>query len=275
MITKQCEHCGKRYEVSKRVAWQSKFCSDDCRYTFHSRRKGYGPLEERLKIRKKQKEENQRKKAKERLQKIQTKECTECGTEFESIRSRTLTCSSECSRIRKNRVKSQRDSKRLNANNIIDKDISLRILYKRDHGICYICNEKCNPHDRVVDSTGGSVGPDYPTIDHIVPLARGGKHAWDNVKLAHHQCNSLKGDALPSEFFHEPIDIDVDEAYVLAKKTSSNKKAVEQYSKEGKLIAVYESTADASKQTKIKVKGIQKCARGECPTYKGYIWVYI
>jgi 5-methylcytosine-specific restriction endonuclease McrA len=36
--------------------------------------------------------------------------------------------------------------------------------------------------------------PTAPTVDHIIPLARGGSHTWDNVQLAHHLCNSLKGD---------------------------------------------------------------------------------
>ena len=34
----------------------------------------------------------------------------------------------------------------------------------------------------------------YPTIDHVMPLAKGGMHSWDNVRLAHHGCNSAKGD---------------------------------------------------------------------------------
>jgi 5-methylcytosine-specific restriction endonuclease McrA len=34
----------------------------------------------------------------------------------------------------------------------------------------------------------------YPSIDHIVPLAKGGNHTWNNVQLAHHYCNTLKRD---------------------------------------------------------------------------------
>jgi 5-methylcytosine-specific restriction endonuclease McrA len=33
-----------------------------------------------------------------------------------------------------------------------------------------------------------------PTIDHIVPLARGGTHEPSNVQSAHFICNALKGD---------------------------------------------------------------------------------
>jgi len=34
----------------------------------------------------------------------------------------------------------------------------------------------------------------YPSIDHVVPLSRGGLHEWGNVKLAHRICNSIKKD---------------------------------------------------------------------------------
>ena len=36
-------------------------------------------------------------------------------------------------------------------------------------------------------------GNNYPSIEHIKPAALGGSHTWDNVKLAHRRCNSLKG----------------------------------------------------------------------------------
>jgi 5-methylcytosine-specific restriction endonuclease McrA len=36
--------------------------------------------------------------------------------------------------------------------------------------------------------------PLAPTIDHVIPLARGGWHAPDNVQAAHFLCNSRKSD---------------------------------------------------------------------------------
>jgi 5-methylcytosine-specific restriction endonuclease McrA len=38
--------------------------------------------------------------------------------------------------------------------------------------------------------------PDAPTVDHIIPLAKGGTHTWDNVQLAHWSCNSDKRDII-------------------------------------------------------------------------------
>jgi 5-methylcytosine-specific restriction endonuclease McrA len=39
------------------------------------------------------------------------------------------------------------------------------------------------------------------TLDHVVPLARGGAHDSGNVVAACGPCNRLKGDLLPFEFF--------------------------------------------------------------------------
>ncbi len=41
---------------------------------------------------------------------------------------------------------------------------------------------------------------DQMTIDHIVPLSRGGGHIPGNVAVCCNDCNQLKGDMLASEF---------------------------------------------------------------------------
>ena len=81
----------------------------------------------------------------------------------------------------------------------------------------------------------------------------------------------MKSDILPNEL---GLDVDIDDAYALAREVSPLRKEVEQLTKDGKTIGVYESTAEAERQTGVKCKGIQKCARGECKTYGGYKWVY-
>ena len=37
-------------------------------------------------------------------------------------------------------------------------------------------------------------GNKYPSVDHMIPIAKGGTHTWDNVQLAHRYCNSIKSD---------------------------------------------------------------------------------
>ena len=76
----------------------------------------------------------------------------------------------------------------------LDNDITLPLLYNRDKGICKICGLKCNWNDIESKNNYSIVGANYPSIDHIKPISRGGSHTWDNVQLAHHQCNAIKND---------------------------------------------------------------------------------
>lgn len=69
-----------------------------------------------------------------------------------------------------------------------DDAITLKALVKRDNGICKICGKPTDDSD----ITNGHIGRMYPTLDHIIPLSKGGSHTWDNVQLAHMHCNAGK-----------------------------------------------------------------------------------
>lgn len=70
--------------------------------------------------------------------------------------------------------------------------ISLAKVIEKDHNICQICGEPCNKNDK----SWGDSGPTYPSIDHVIPLSKGGSHTWDNVQLVHIICNSYKRDLI-------------------------------------------------------------------------------
>lgn len=70
--------------------------------------------------------------------------------------------------------------------------ITLSSVISKYSGICQLCGMPVDSTDR----KGNSIGRIYPTIDHIVPLSKGGSHTWDNVQLAHMACNSSKCDKL-------------------------------------------------------------------------------
>jgi 5-methylcytosine-specific restriction endonuclease McrA len=57
-----------------------------------------------------------------------------------------------------------------------------------------VCGKKVNYKDYEIKNNIFLAGPSYPSIDHILPLSKGGAHTWDNIMLAHRQCNWLKGD---------------------------------------------------------------------------------
>ena len=73
-------------------------------------------------------------------------------------------------------------------------EIDIASLYERDKGICHICGKTTDWSDcRYTDSGRFVCCYSYPTIDHVKPLALGGTHTWDNVKLACFICNCSKG----------------------------------------------------------------------------------
>lgn len=80
---------------------------------------------------------------------------------------------------------------------LIDKDITVFGLYKRDSGRCWLCGGECDFDDKVERSGVIVCGDRYPSIDHVLPLSKGGEHSWRNVKLAHRICNSIKSDSNP------------------------------------------------------------------------------
>lgn len=64
--------------------------------------------------------------------------------------------------------------------------VTLAELWERDNGICWLCEEPVDPALRHPD-------PMSVSMDHIVPLVKGGVHAAHNVAIAHLVCNLRKG----------------------------------------------------------------------------------
>jgi len=60
--------------------------------------------------------------------------------------------------------------------------VTRREVLRRDHYTCQYCGSTHNL-----------------TLDHVIPLSRGGSHTWDNVVTACERCNQRKGDRTPEE----------------------------------------------------------------------------
>lgn len=121
-------------------------------------------------------------------------QCVICNNLFFSVNNRIKTCSERCHKTYANWQGKDKRLKKIK-DRLVDKDISLINLYKRDKGICWICKGECDYKDYETTEDGYFIVHDnYPSIDHVIPLAKGGEHSWDNVKLAHHRCNTLKSD---------------------------------------------------------------------------------
>ena len=65
--------------------------------------------------------------------------------------------------------------------------INEKVVYLRDGWICQICHKRVYKKVKYPDSMS-------PSLDHIIPLSKGGSHIYANVQLAHFGCNSGKKD---------------------------------------------------------------------------------
>jgi 5-methylcytosine-specific restriction endonuclease McrA len=70
------------------------------------------------------------------------------------------------------------------ANNPVE-PISPLLVYERDGGMCGICGEEIRMSDF--------------TMDHIIPISKGGGHVYANVHSAHRACNVRRG--------NRPLDV--------------------------------------------------------------------
>lgn len=124
--------------------------------------------------------------------------CKECGQSFDG-KGKEMYCSNSCRNRANNRMKYTNRRMTIKAN-LVDKDISLKRLSIRDNNKCWLCKRLVDWNDCYHSDEGYFiVGENYPSIDHVVALANGGKHSWDNVRLAHHKCNTDKRDKLYAE----------------------------------------------------------------------------
>lgn len=132
------------------------------------------------------------------LRMVYINQCVRCRELFANDKEKKF-CSERCGkRERDARYLHEKRLKRLNrmSGHKVDKDISLFKLYERDKGVCYLCKEECDYDSHTITNGAFIVDDKYPTIEHVVPISKGGSHTWDNVKLACFICNTKKGSAI-------------------------------------------------------------------------------
>ena len=187
----QCRYCGNVYKYTAQMMKPSHLSEGRCLncnrlYSQHlAKEKREKELEQRE--REQQQRQNERWRRTKPIQ-LKMEVCLRCNALFIPKYKGMQYCSSVCSnRARYATHKDHRIKKLRNV--IVDKNITLMALYQRDGGKCWLCGKAC---DYNADSNDNS----YPSIDHVIPLSKGGKHSWENVKLAHRGCNSAKGSRL-------------------------------------------------------------------------------
>ena len=193
----KCKTCGTVFTRSFVSVKQGTATCPTCREQERQERKRVRAIrkaEERQRRKEQRKIETARRKAeqeKERERKhiLKLHACPVCGT----ITARGKYCSETCAKRVENKTREIRRRTRMRSLPM-DSDITIEGLYRRDNGRCHICGMLCLPDDYEIRGGQKQCGDYYPSIDHVIPLARGGSHTWNNVKLAHRRCNSYKRD---------------------------------------------------------------------------------
>lgn len=134
------------------------------------------------------------------------KECAVCRTLFRPTHRTTRCCSSRCglelarqiaylSRLSPE-AKSQTNRQKMHRRRLAGwraQKGRWRIIGERDGWRCWLCQTDVNPNIIAPD-------PLSPSVDHVVPLSRGGSDEDSNLRLAHFSCNARRGaDLRPSK----------------------------------------------------------------------------
>lgn len=191
----RCKECGNTFirsaiSLRKHRSTQCPFCVENLR---EQKRKDA----DLRKIEKKQQAEEQKKLQfwNQSFEQGSLSICPECGSAFYG---RRKYCSNKCTQKACNARQKDKRIRKIK-DRVIDKDITLQALFRRDNGKCWICEGICDFDDCYRDQNNNFiVGGNYPSIDHVLPLSKGGLHSWNNVKLAHHYCNTIKSNKVVS-----------------------------------------------------------------------------
>lgn len=71
-------------------------------------------------------------------------------------------------------------------------------LLLRDRSTCQYCGARTGSSETDFEGSARGCGV-VLTIDHVVPLSKGGTHSWTNCVIACIKCNAKKGNLMPKE----------------------------------------------------------------------------
>lgn len=130
-----------------------------------------------------------------------TKQCVVCSQPFapryKAKKLCSMACAAEYNRQRGFLQRAIPDPDQRKRRNRIDRERYRRIrgrrlqrllrrICERDHWVCHICS-------RPIEASIAVRRTESPTIDHVIPLSRGGTDDESNLKAAHWSCNCRKG----------------------------------------------------------------------------------
>lgn len=154
MVHVTCQHCGKEADV-ERARQGNRFCSAKCRVDFHW--------------------------AQRKAQPVGQRQCRACGSAFEAKSTKHHYCSDACKfRVWYPKKRAKRKAQMVG-------HVDPFRVFDRDGWKCQLCGTAAPRRLR------GTNDPLAPELDHIIPLAAGGQHTYENTQCAHRSCNMAKG----------------------------------------------------------------------------------
>lgn len=212
MAERSCAGCGLMFPVSKRERQRRKWCSEACRLaSYRSRNPSYRERDTQhardLRL-------GRRLDGGSPISYATCVECCELFVQRNPSRGRSICYARICLSRRNSRLadpdlrrlsnKRYRDSKpeartvyteakrsadqrrrALKLGATVEKFKSVEV-FERDGWICGLCGDP-------VDRTLSWPHPQSASLDHVLPLSRGGPHSKANTQLAHLTCNVIKG----------------------------------------------------------------------------------
>ncbi len=219
----ECLGCGAPPRTAKAVGTKPKYCSDICRrMTYERRRIESGKYAAELVARR----------AATAARELPVHTCVQCGGTWTSTHRRSKFCSSKCINKHKDlnnqihcsesdcdrgvrgkglcamhwrrkaraegrelpdpwseRRKANYHKRRAQKLGTQVEDLRPIDIYERDIWLCGLCVTPVDPDSAWPD-------PMSPSLDHILPLSKGGTHTYENVQLAHLTCNVSKGNRI-------------------------------------------------------------------------------
>lgn len=102
-------------------------------------------------------------------------------------------CSARCQRavVRRAAGPGRKSRHRARRHGVAYEWINVRKVFVRDGYRCGLCGA-------MTDHTAQVPSPRAPTLDHVVPMSKGGPHLYSNVQCACFECNWRKSDEMPT-----------------------------------------------------------------------------
>lgn len=178
VVTRKCEHCDRSFECT--AGSVQRFCSHRCSNRPIIRSTELVHLGSKLRVRPTIHQVPRR-----WFAFFTSGSCRRCGAPFTAPSALNGTPAAYCGLRCLGR--DGKDRRRARKRDAYVEDVSPTKVFERDAWRCQICGKptaktKVAPH------------PKAPTLDHIIPLAAGGRHEPANAQCAHFICNSIKGD---------------------------------------------------------------------------------